>query len=99
MLSDISGLFTKRTSERLVQHLKTYKKRLLKFPGGPVVKSPTSNAGHAGSIPGWGTKITYAEGHLSLCMATTGTAGSGGAHVLQLQRSPCAAMKDFTCCN
>ena len=27
------------------------------FPGGPVVEIPSSNAGDAGSIPGWGTKI------------------------------------------
>ena len=31
------------------------------FPGDPVVKTSTSNAGGwAGSIPGQGTKITYA---------------------------------------
>ena len=30
------------------------------FPGGPVVKTPCSNAGGMGSIPGWGTKIPYA---------------------------------------
>ena len=27
------------------------------FPGGPVVKTPPSNAQGVGSIPGWGTKI------------------------------------------
>ena len=27
------------------------------FPGGPVVKTPPSNAGCVGSIPGQGTKI------------------------------------------
>ena len=35
------------------------------FPGGPVVKNPTSNAGDVGSIPGWGTKIPHASGQLS----------------------------------
>ena len=40
------------------------------FPGGPVVKNLPSNAGDAGSIPGWGTKIPYAVGQLSL-RATT----------------------------
>ena len=27
------------------------------FPGGPVVKTPPSNAGLVGSIPGQGTKV------------------------------------------
>ena len=40
------------------------------FPGGPVVKNPPSNAGDAGSIPGWGTKIPHATGQLSPCAAT-----------------------------
>ena len=30
------------------------------FPGGPVVKTSPSNAGGAGSIPGWGAKIPHA---------------------------------------
>ena len=30
------------------------------FPGGPVVKTSPSNAGSAGSIPGWGAKIPHA---------------------------------------
>ena len=36
------------------------------FPGGPVVKTPPSNAGEVGSIPGRGTKIPHAVGQLSL---------------------------------
>ena len=32
------------------------------FPGGPVVKTSPSNAGVAGSIPGWGAKIPHASG-------------------------------------
>ena len=35
------------------------------FPGGPVDKSPPSNAGDTGLIPGWGTKIPHAMGQLS----------------------------------
>ena len=37
------------------------------FPGGPVVKNPPSNAGHSGSIPGWGTKMAHTMEPLSLC--------------------------------
>ena len=40
------------------------------FPGGPVVKTLLSNAGHMGSIPGQRTKIPHAMGQLSLCTAT-----------------------------
>ena len=36
-----------------------------------MVKNSPSNAGHAGSIPGWGTKTPHAVGQLSLCAATT----------------------------
>ena len=35
------------------------------FSGGPVVENSPSNAGDAGSIPGWGTKIPHAAGQLS----------------------------------
>ena len=31
------------------------------FPGGPVVQTLPSNAGGAGSIPGWGAKIPHAS--------------------------------------
>ena len=34
--------------------------QILDFPGGPVVKNPPSNAGDAGSIPGWRTKRPHA---------------------------------------
>ena len=47
------------------------------IPGGPVVKNLLSNAGDAGSIPGWGTKIQRALGKLSPARE---------AHVLQLER-------------
>ena len=35
-------------------------KRLLRdLPGGPIVKTPPSNAGASGSIPGLGTKVLW----------------------------------------
>ena len=33
-----------------------------KFPACPVFEKPPSNAGEAGSIPGWETKISHAAG-------------------------------------
>ena len=75
------------------------------FPGGPMAKNPPSNAGDAGSIPGWGTKIPCAAGQLSL-RATTTELTCPGARAPQLERSLCvttkswrAAMKDPTCLN
>ena len=41
------------------------------FPGGPVVKNWSGNAGEAGSIPGWGIKIPHATEQLSPHAATT----------------------------
>ena len=52
--------------------------RLGDFPGGPVVKNLPSNAGDAGLIPVWGTRIPHAVGQLSLHAAT---------------KIPCAATK------
>ena len=40
------------------------------FRSDPVVKNLLSNAGNVGSIPGWGTKIPYSAGQLSLHTAT-----------------------------
>ena len=37
----------------------------IKLPGGPVVKNLPSNAGDAGLIPGWGTKIPHVMGQRS----------------------------------
>ena len=34
--------------------------QLWDFPGGPVVKTSPSNAGGAGSVPGWGAKVPHA---------------------------------------
>ena len=54
------------------QNMKTaYKLFKKSTQGGPVVKNPPSNAGDAGSIPGWGTKVPYATGQLGPCSATT----------------------------
>ena len=41
------------------------------FLRGPVVKTLPSNAGDTGSIPGQGTKIPHAAGHLSPNAAVT----------------------------
>ena len=38
-----------------------YKSIFRDFPGSPVVKTSPSNAGGAGSIPGWGAKISHAS--------------------------------------
>ena len=37
-----------------------WKERFRDFPGGPVVKTSPSNTGGAGSIPGWGAKVSHA---------------------------------------
>ena len=68
------------------------------FPGGPVVKNPSSSGGDAGSIPGRGTKIPHAVGQLSLHAATTEPTRSG-ACASQLERSPRAATEGPACCN
>ena len=52
-------------------------KRERDFPGGPVIKNPSCNAGDVGSIPCWRTKIPHAEEQLSLCAATTEPACCG----------------------
>ena len=44
---------------------KEYEKEYRDLPGGPMVKTPSSKAGDAGSIPGRGTKIPHATGQLS----------------------------------
>ena len=46
-------------------HVKEKYGKYWDFPVGPVVKNLPSNAGDAGSIPGWGTKIPHATGQLS----------------------------------
>ena len=54
------------------------------FPGGPVVKSPPSNAGDVGSIPSQGTKILHVEGQLGPC-ATTGDSPDAAMKTLHSQ--------------
>ena len=73
----ISG--TMNPASRVLQALRD-------FPGGSMVKNPPSSAGHAGSIPGWGTKIPHATGQLSLHDTAIELACSG-ACTLQLERS------------
>ena len=59
------------------------------FPGGPVVKNWSCNAGDASSIPGWETRIPCAVGQLSPHAATREPAcHNQGARVLPLL-SPC----------
>lgn len=41
------------------------------FPGGPVVRTSHSDAGHAGSMPGQGAMIPHAAEKLSPCDAIT----------------------------
>ena len=72
------------------------------FPGGPVVKNPSCNAGDTGSIPGRGTKIPHAAGQLSPCATTwEPKCHNYRAHVLWSPRatakSPRGAMKDPAC--
>ena len=42
------------------------------FPSGPVVKNPSCNAGDAGLIPDWGTKILHGLRQLSSCATARG---------------------------
>ena len=63
------------------------------FPSNPVVKSPPSNAGVTGSIPGRGTKIPHAVGQLS--NATTEPAHSRAQVSLRVTtREPSCHNKD-----
>ena len=61
------------------------------FPGDPVVKNPPSNARGVSSIPGQGTKIPHAAGHLSPSATTPGPVCSS-VHTPQLEKMP-------VCCN
>ena len=53
------------------------------FPGGPVVKNLSCNAGGMGSITGLGTKIPHVNGQLSP-HTTTSKPMHSGAHKPQL---------------
>ena len=48
-----------QTVEDLYQNIKNIHR--WDFPGGPVAKTSPSNAGGAGSIPGWGAKMSHAS--------------------------------------
>ena len=60
------------------------------FPGGPLVKNTHSNAGDVGSIPGQGTKISYATEQMHACSVTTEPIHYG-TQATQLERSIHAA--------
>ena len=63
------------------------------FPDHPLVKNLTSKVENTESIPGGGSKISHAAWQLSLPATTTEPMGSE-ADRPQLERSPCATMKD-----
>ena len=65
------------------------------FPGGPVVKNPSSNERDVGFIHGWDTKIPPAEGQLRPSTLKPAHCNNW-AHTLW---SPRAARKDPACCN
>ena len=50
--------------------------------GSSVVKNLPSNAGEAGSIPGWGTEISRVKGQLSSWTATTEPTCQGATKLL-----------------
>ena len=62
-----------------------FKSQVEYFPGGPVAKNLPSNAGDAGLIPRWWTKISHAAGQLSPSATTTQPLHSG-ARTLWLER-------------
>ena len=65
-------------------------KRERDFPGGPVIKNPSCNAGDVhGSIPGCRTRIPHAAEQLSPCATTT------EACTPELE-SPCISIKGST---
>ena len=63
-------------------------------PGGPVVNNLPSNEGDVGLIHGQETKIPCASGQLSPHARITELLPSG-AHVPQLEGSPCAAARVY----
>ena len=67
------------------------------FLGGPVVKNPPSNAGDVDSIPGRGTKIPRATGHMSPRATTTELMRLNvRARVLQTVESTCSGARATT---
>ena len=79
-------------SSALKQSIKKHNFR--DFPGGPVVKNLSSNAGVAGSIPGRGTIIPHSAGQLSPRAATAELAHlNERAHVLQTTGPMCPGVR------
>ena len=59
------------------------------FPGGPVVKNLSCNAGDSGSIPGRGTEVLHARGQLSPHTATTEPARFTIRHTTTREKPAC----------
>ena len=53
------------SSQGLLWEIQSKRDIFQDFPGGPVVKNPSCDAGETGSTPGWGTKIPHAVGQPS----------------------------------
>ena len=51
----------KRRREGKFQTLIHGMKKCQDFPGGPVAETSPSNAGAAGSVPGWGAEVPHAS--------------------------------------
>ena len=68
------ALFPSRQFDVVIKSMESWD-----FPGNPVVKTSPSNAGGAGSIPGWGTKILHApwRGQKKKTKVPGGLAGLG----------------------
>ena len=63
------------------------------LPVGPVVKNPSCNAGDAGLIPGWGTKIPHAVGQRSLRATTLSSGTTTGEPLNCAEKVPDEARK------
>ena len=77
--------------------MKKYAQHLL---WSPLVKISPCSKENTGSIPGEGTKISYASEQLSLCTTTTEPThpGASGTQLVSpyATTSPCATVKDPT---
>ena len=74
-----------------------FKTTVRDFPGGPVVKNLSCNAGDLGSVLGPGTQIPHATEQLSLhSTATEPTRHNSRAHALQQKIPSDATQKDST---
>ena len=74
-----------------------FKTTVRDFPGGPVVKNLSCNAGDLGSVLGSGTKIPHAAEQPSLhCTTTEPTRHNSRAHALQQTVPNVATQEDST---